>query len=95
MRWIFRLWGENLANLNQRREIKLYMYCYTLNGNNFGKILLHCNGIDPFVTLMGSCNGNPFHVTTSFLVRLLQTGWSGGAMVLGKLPVRGVLQFGL
>ena len=24
-----------------------------------------------------------------------ERGWSGGAMVLGKLPVPGVLQFGL
>ena len=30
--------------------------------------MLHCNGIDPFVTLMGNFNWDPFHATTSFLI---------------------------
>ena len=28
--------------------------------------MLHCNGIDPFVMLMGNLIGDPLHVTTLF-----------------------------
>ena len=34
----------------------------------FGKYVLHCYGIDPFVTLMGILIADPFYVTTSFLL---------------------------
>ena len=46
-------------NLHQRRKVKNYMCSDTLNGKNCGKYVLHCNGIDPFVTSMSSFNWGP------------------------------------
>ena len=40
--------------------------------------MLHCNGIDPFVTLWAILIGDPFHVTTSFLrVRSFRPNFGG------------------
>ena len=47
-------------NLDQRKKVKIFMCSDTLNGKNFlKKYVLHCNGIEPFVRLMGNFNWGP------------------------------------
>ena len=51
------LWIKSVRTviIRQKKTVKLYMFSDTLSGNNFhGKYVLHCSGIDPFVTLMGN-----------------------------------------
>ena len=45
---------------------------------NFGKYVSHCNGIDPFVTLMGNFNWGPISgndIVSRFLLKIQELGW--------------------